>query len=67
MVSNEQANIQIWGCSVDSVHILYIFHRGGNKMVIVNIILVTGMAMFLAEISQLLISMLIREFNKMED
>ena len=70
MVSDEQAiksNVQIWGCSVDSVYILYLFFRGGNKMVIVNIIIVTGMAMFIAETFSYLIPALIKEFKEMED
>ena len=67
MVSNEQANIQIRGCSVDFVYILYLFFRGGNKMVIVNIILVTGMAMFVVEVFSYLIPTLIKEFKETED
>ena len=70
MVSNEQtfkSNVQIWGCSVDFVHILYLFFRGGDKMVIVNIIMVTGMAMFVVEAFSYLIPALIKEFKEMED
>ena len=67
MESNEQANIQIRGCSVDSVYILYLFFRGGNKMVIVNIIMVTGMAMFVVEAFGYLIPTLIKEFKETED
>ncbi len=70
MVSNEQtfkSNVQIWGCSVGSVYILYLFFRGGNKMVIVNIIIVTGIAMFVVEAFSYLIPALIIEFKEMED
>ena len=70
MVSNEQAiksNVQIRGCYVDSVYILYLFFRGGNKMVIVNIIMVTGMAMFVVEAFSYLIPALIKEFKETED
>ncbi len=70
MVSNEQtfkSNVQIRGCSVGSVHILYLFFRGGNKMVIVNIIIVTGMAMFVVEAFSYLIPALIKEFKETED
>ena len=70
MVSNEQAiksNVQIRGCSVGFVYILYLFFRGGDKMVIVNIIMVTGMAMFVVEAFSYLIPALIKEFKKMED
>ena len=67
---NEQAiksNVQIRGCSVGSVYILYLFFRGGNKMVIVNIIMVTGMAMFVVEAFSYLIPALIKEFKETED
>ena len=67
MVSNEQANIQIWGCSLNILHILHIFFRGGNEMVIVNIIMVTGMAMFVVEAFSYLIPALIKEFKETED
>ena len=70
MVSNEQAiksNVQIRGCSVDFVHILYLFFRGGSEMVVVNIIMVTGMAMFIVEAFSYLIPALIIVFKEMED
>ena len=70
MVSNEQtfkSNVQIRGCYVDLVHVLHIFLGGGNKMVIVNIIMVTGMAMFVVEAFSYLIPALIKEFRNMED
>ena len=57
----------MWGCYVDLVHILHIFLRGGNEMVIVNIIMVTGMAMFVVEAFSYLIPALIEEFKNMED
>ena len=66
---NEQAiksNSQIWGCYVDLVHVLHIF-LGGVKMVVVNIIMVTGMAMFIVEAFSYLIPALIEEFKNMED
>ena len=70
MVSNEQAiksNVQMWGCSLNILHVLHIFLGGGNKMVIVNIIMVTGMAMFVVEAFSYLIPALIKEFRNMED
>ena len=56
----------MWGCSLNILHILHIF-SGGNKMVIVNIIMVTGMAMFVVEAFSYLIPALIEEFKNMED
>ena len=70
MVSNEQtfkSNIQIWGHSVNTVYILYIFLGGGSEMVVVNIIMVTGMAMFVVEAFSYLIPALIKEFKETED
>lgn len=41
--------------------------RGGKKMLIVNILLMAMILIFIAEISQWLIPMLIREFKEMEN
>ena len=43
------------------------FLEGGNKMVIVNIIFLTFMAMFVVEAFSYLIPALIEEFKNMED
>ena len=57
----------MWGHSVNTVYILYIFLGGGSEMVVVNIIMVTGMAMFVVEAFSYLIPALIEEFKNMED
>ena len=56
----------MWGRSLNILHILHIFFRGGSEMV-VNIIMVTGMAMFVVEAFSYLIPALIEEFKNMED
>ena len=57
----------MWGCSVDSVYILYLFFKGGNKMVIVNIIFLTFTAGFCIKAGTILIPMVIKELKEMEN
>ena len=66
---NKQLNKMFkYGVVMLTLYTYYIFFfRGGNKMVIVNISMVTGMAIFVVKAFSYLIPALIKEFKETED